>query len=308
MTVVVSADYYLNGAALPALGRLQRELGAQDQDLQFIELALRVLAEQSAAASGSSRAFLTAAYKAHGLPVGSMGIKAALGLAHVSYIVSTHAIVDRFLRDIISEYCAFNRIPATSWRRQDGARELDPLAQVLVNTPDAANAVLRALPESRILNYYRLIRNYAIHGDPNIRRGIDKIHADLTADATHIAQLYKGLRAPNRLDSLGFNDFMLYSRATRYWAHAFSNSCPLTSTSIAAFYLADPEARAHVVKRRSSNAGLLAASRHLLRKHIGSTRADREGLTEALRLQLQNIPTHRERNREKFRRLKARKR
>lgn len=66
----------------------------------------------------------------------------------------------------------------------------------------------------KICDYYRLIRNASVHDSEKQRKKLESEHKKLDA-LQAIKTSYSSLSAPNKFDSITFDDFILYTRAAK---------------------------------------------------------------------------------------------
>ena len=67
-----------------------------------------------------------------------------------------------------------------------------------------------------ICTYYRIIRNQSVHVDDE--KKLTKVFKEVLQYKQHIRDMFPKLIAPNAVDNIKFDDFILYSRAVKKFA------------------------------------------------------------------------------------------
>ena len=133
-------------------------------------------------------------------------------------MVLTHAVFDGALRQIVKDVKRVGGERSAHWKSTTrGGKPIAPLDELIVNLKRSASEPLRAAPERELFNYYRLLRVANAHpGAKSDRRASEAYDAIDASKRSKFNKVYS-LVAPNPPDQLSYDDFMLYTRAIKYY-------------------------------------------------------------------------------------------
>ncbi|WP_434347657.1 hypothetical protein ACN6A1_06260 [Myxococcus virescens] len=216
----------------PCYRDLKLRLGELDALCECLEIAIRDLVE-SANGSSDPNEFMGERSRHHGVRVNRVDIPGLQAHAARTHIMTVYQSLEDFLDDLRSEH------PLGDQWDMNGKRDL------LTKTAGALG-FNPTLPFD-ICQYYRLIRNAVAH--PSARDGLRGSTAKVSALQHRVAQApnLNTLDAPNPFDNVTFDDFVLFSRATKL----------LAMELCAAGRPSDAELRAEAVTSTSKQEGQL---------------------------------------------------
>jgi hypothetical protein len=235
---VPKPGYITTKPLYPAISNLFFTLGSQDTQINLDEVALRFL-ERLAGGGDNQVDFVNATCR-------HMGVKTSLRVpwkefrrnGHRFAIVQTISIVDAFLRRLGREYRAYGKIDPAKWKSQSDGEDLDALRALTENLPTAQRKEARKYAEYGLIDYYRLVRNRVIHRSS---RDTDSVLKALLAEhSDHFHDNY-GI-VPNDFANIAYDDFMLLTRAMKYYARILNEVCELTPELVLRFHVARSEA------------------------------------------------------------------
>lgn len=222
---VPAPGYSTTKKLMPPIVEMLSELGAQDACIQLQELSIEYLCDAAANTDASIGEFLNPLYKAKNIPQGSYEFDQLRALASRSYLVATYSLVEKMLRGIIAEYKQASPDLATGWKSKDSSGEnLSPLRELTDNLPAALGKPLQSCPEFRLLEYYRLVRVANSHVKNSTLAKAIKAHKATVPDIEHL-RTYAPSNAPNPPDMICFDDFVLFTRATKYYSKLLNEAC-----------------------------------------------------------------------------------
>lgn len=203
------------------------ELGAQDASIQLQELSIQYLCNSARVEKIPVGDFLKSLYKGSGIPHGTYDFDELRELASKSYLTVTYALLEKMLRAIISEYKEKNPVAATQWRKKNSNDEnYPPLQELIENLPSTSRVQLRGVPEYRLLEYYRLVRVANSHHKGETLKNAEKARMQITpADIGHFSNYIPAVAAPNDPEHICFDDFLLMTRAIKYYSKLLNEAC-----------------------------------------------------------------------------------
>lgn len=217
----------------PAVKDLLVHLGKQDTQVNMTELALRAF-EQTFPQGKNPRDFVNAKAR-------ELGVNTALALGpswdetringHQFAIIQTMTIIDSFLRRLMREYAAYGLLGPGTLKTKRGNQQLDALGMVEENLPAANAKAIRKCPEYDLIQYYRSVRNHIMHPDPG--EPAPDPSALIAAHSGHLAG-YGSLPSPAAV--VGYSDFILLTRATKYYSRLLNEQCGLTPKLVVDFH------------------------------------------------------------------------
>jgi hypothetical protein len=218
---------------MPASKRFRRTFGLQCAILQTAEIALRYFEESGKRRKKGLSDLLEQRARAAGLAIGLKSFQDARKHAAQWYIVETYQLCEAFLKELIREYRDYRHIDPNAWVTSDGKANLPPLQQLLVNLPSQDAEPLASVPEARLLEYYRLIRNWVVHSNEETQRAAGRAFETLKQHhLPHFQKCYSSSKGPNPPENISFDDFMLFSRMMIPFSYLISDACRLTAQDI----------------------------------------------------------------------------
>lgn len=258
--------YYAKKPLYPAVIALRQVLGYQDACIQLHELSARVLESQATAQGAQREDFLMRLFREIGIPQGTFAFTDLRRVAAESYIVQTYNVVERFLRDLIAQYKDHFPERCVGWTTKDeDGGTLPPLDELLRNLPADKRRQLWEYPEAALLDYDRQLRVSIVHRTADNKRKAHKGFANLVREhGVHFASSYAELKAPKAPADVGFDDFLLFTRAVKYFSNILNDACDLSIAAITEYVgTRDTFMVAHISKERSRGAKREAANRYL---------------------------------------------
>ena len=157
------------------------------------------------------------------------------------YILSVFNVVDPFFRDLKRLMIKLNS--PKSWKTKSGKKDLDAFNQVIENCKSKDRSLLKNKPEFHLINYYRLHRNSVVHGVFEKEKQYAKSDAYfdkyVLPNISYFESTYN-LDAPNKSNSINFNDFLIYTRAIKYFNNLVNDACfELTSPNLVDYAIND---------------------------------------------------------------------
>lgn len=180
-------------------------MGEDDAINEYIEVLIRGIENEKI----SEERFQELAQK-FGIKVNDVSIKCAMSKIRNNYIISVYKDFEAFLSDFeryLSDYGS-NLEP-----KMDGESKLKRLYKSILNISRVNSQEYLLL---LICDYYRLLRNCIAHTESlnNLKVAYDKIQLR----SKELRSMFPKLNAPNRMGSIQFDDFVLYSRAVKLLA------------------------------------------------------------------------------------------
>lgn len=239
----------------PSFRTLWQLLGENDAGLEWIEVAIRQLLEQHTEGGATATNALAAAYavRVHDLVEASLqGYWAKLQIGAVA------RYLEMFLDD-------FRKELPRDFRKRESKEDL------LSYTLDVYKIKKTAAGELQfdLLTYYRKVRNRFTH--ESSAEDSKKLSREAAALREVIAQgdsPYKRLEAPNAPEEVGFDDFILFTRALKDFAKGMCAAVEVSDEEIRSRLSADLDLKKSLKKhnRPERRAGFLA---NYIRLHIG---------------------------------------
>ena len=85
----------------------------------------------------------------------------------------------------------------------------------------------------KIIDYYRLVRNSIVHTNEKSRKKLLLYHSKIREKHNdYFKKCYPGIEAPNSMNDLKFDDFVLYTRSLKYYSNLINDACDLTIDDI----------------------------------------------------------------------------
>lgn len=182
--------------------QLKRDLGESDACCEYIEVLFRAHEKE-----GLTEEELIVMSNEAGIKVDSFDFQKASRIVRESYILTVHQRFEVFLyelKSIIAEFCVGFRA------KEDKEPILDCIYRNIFDLRKKNNEIYVYY---LICDYYRLIRNQNAHlGKQN---DAENTYREIVERKESILQFTGKLGLPNSFDKLGFNDFVIFSRAVK---------------------------------------------------------------------------------------------
>ena len=217
--------YFNQKPLLKMVSDVKFSIGLQDSCIQTNQAAILFLEEQ-AKKSGDSEGFIKSLCVQFKISLGTRDLEYFKTIQYKSYILQTYNFVEPFFKDLNATYRFYNNFEG-KWKTKDGDKNLDPFNQLLENIDPALRNKIKSYPEYFLLDYYRLVRNSVVHlqEDEDQHKKTSKYYSDnIESNLEHFKDNYE-LEAPNEPDKIGFADFMLYTRAIKYFSNILNDVC-----------------------------------------------------------------------------------
>lgn len=211
---------------LPAIKLMLKELGAQDACIQLQELSIIFMRNSAHATKAPLDEFLNLLYAANQIPQGTHDFSELRELVYGSYIIVTYALFEKMVMETIVQLKANKPALAGAWNSKSSAGGgLPPLRELTQNLPSGVRTLLESAPEFRLFEYYRAVRVANSHIKGSTSANVGTAFAALTnADMQHFYTCY-GLNGPNLPPNISFDDFMLFTRAIKYYSRLINEAC-----------------------------------------------------------------------------------
>jgi hypothetical protein len=261
MQTNLKPGYFNKKPLLKVVSEVKSTIGLQDSCIQTNEVAIRYL-ESISSGSGDQSEFIKGLCKTYAVSAGIDDFEYFKTIQYKSYILQTYNLVEPFFKALNSSYRFYNNFTG-NWKTRDGDKNLDPFNQLLENLTSTDSKAIKAYPEYYLLNYYRLVRNSIVHlqEDPEQHKQTQKYFEQHIADKMDFFRRNYELEAPNVPDSISFNDFMLYTRAIKYFSNILNDVCFPTVESLV--YLAETD---DILSKRLAQSNNIAREGTLLKR------------------------------------------
>ena len=189
---------------------LKSQLGKLNAAVELMELAIRFFKRQ-ACDQPDPKAFIKQMAVAQDVRVDDSDFGLATQHAHHFFIVSVHQQFEVFLLNFKKEH------PRSSWLND----EENSLLKNILSSFDGVtfNEMLEAIGrlEMDLADYYRNVRNNVVHSGAKLSaQAAERLRAKTQSESSP----YKALCAPNNLEEICFDDFVLYTRVVKHIALA----------------------------------------------------------------------------------------
>lgn len=267
---------------LPPVRSLKRDLGVVDASSQVAQLAFDSLRERVEAAP-DPRALLEELAAKYNLPPGTDQLDVVERQLAMSHVFHAHAVIDQFLKQVI-HWLKYFRPELRTWKkkkRSTDTNDADALEQLAINLKGNRPSPLRQAPEFELLHYFRHIRHYAGHQSSVALGQAETAHHQL--DSAFFTQNYG--HAPNLPSALVFADFLVYTRATKYFAQLLNDACECNLDRIVRAMADDADLRSRVashVRGGALNKARLIVRQVYRERHGGGQRTLYEQFVERL--------------------------
>jgi hypothetical protein len=239
----------------PCYRTFKHELGEFDAACEVIELARRELDGQ-AQASGKPSAYIQGLSEKHKVRVNTFDRAELESRTARFYVVSVHQRLEEFLLDLREAHPSFK-----DWNMTGDDDRLTKISRAVS---------LKRLLEFDVCQYYRKVRNAAVHSDAKVKaaKGDPKLRQRVEEDAKNREEeeAKRGkkrenprvrLNAPSAYDEINFDDFILFSRCAKILAQELCLAVRPENAELARLAEEDEEVKA-LAKRFSDKPARIA--------------------------------------------------
>ena len=260
--------YFNEKPLLKGISAIKKTMGIQDSCIQTNEVAVRYLEEQSEQVENVSD-FIKKLCKTYSISIGINDFKYFQSVQYKSYILQTYNLIEPLFKGLNKEVRYYHNIK--DWKTKDGDKNLDPFNQLLENLDVDARKLIKSFPEYYLLNYYRLVRNSIVHlqEDPEEHKKTSKYFEDNLTDKLDFFHENYDLKAPNMPNGISFHDFMLYTRAIKYFSNILNDICFPNINSLIIAAKGDENLQIALLQSRNLNyKGVLLKRINVLRSYF----------------------------------------
>ena len=226
MATIPYPGYTTSKPLIEPISSMYKELGDQDACVQLQELSAAHLEACAAKANEPVNDFLKELYFAKGIPHGTYNFEQMRAIAHNSYLLVTYSLFEKMIKGCIRVYRGNNPEIDGKWIDKIDGEQLPPLLRLIHNLPQPYKSQLSSPPEFRLLEYYRLVRISGAHVDTKTLAKAEKAFSALDAsDIAHFNGFPLISGAPNKPDSITFEDFKLFTRSIKYYSNLLNEVC-----------------------------------------------------------------------------------
>ena len=217
--------YFNKKPLLKSISHFRYAIGLQDSCIQTNQAAVLYLDEQ-ANKSSDSEAFVKSLCTRYKISLGTRDLEYLKTIQYKSYILQTYNFVEPFFKELNADYRFYNNFQG-DWKVKAGDKNLDPFNQLLENIEKELKSQIHSYPEYHLIDYYRLVRNSIVHLQENEDqyRKTSKYFSDFLIDKVSYFKSNYNVDAPNEPNKISFADFMLYTRAIKYFSKILNDIC-----------------------------------------------------------------------------------
>lgn len=217
--------YFNTKPLLKSIRNIRETLGHQDVCIQTNQVAILFLEEQ-AIASNNQEEFIKVFCRKYKISLGTGDFDFFKKVQYKSYILQTYNLVEPLFKGLITEYKYYNCFKG-NWKTKDGANNLDPFNQLIINLNKEKSDIIKSYPEYYLLDYYRLIRNSIVHLQEDEDEHVKTLafYKKYIKDKKDFFHSNYNLLAPNEPENISFKDFVLYTRVLKYFSNILNDVC-----------------------------------------------------------------------------------
>jgi len=245
--------YFNQKPLIKAISDVKFSIGLQDSCIQTNQAAILFLEEQ-AKKSLDQEEFIKSLCAKFKISLGTRDLEYFKTIQYKSYILQTYNFVEPFFKELNAAYRHYNNFEG-NWKIKDGDKSLDPFNQLIENLDTSLKNKIKSYPEYYLLDYYRLIRNSIVHlqEDEDQHKKTSKYFSEYLVDKLfHFKENYE-MNAPNEPDKIIFDDFMLYTRAIKYFSNILNDICFPEVSTLVLVAKKDDELQKHLLQSRNLN-------------------------------------------------------
>jgi len=253
---------------------LRQDLGQYDAICQLTEISVRDFLENSKSTASLSE-YITARSLVYNINTNHVNADILSNRLALQYIVSVQQYAEYFLYEFRKEYeILFN------YNIELGDSNDSLLDKIIDKLPGSKEELIENCGEInfKLISYYRSIRNKYCHYYKISDRSIEELFDNLKPFIPQINDSFSLNDAPNEYNKINFNDFMLFTRALKYFAHGI---CSYINPSEEVF-IQHLNAIKFKHKIKNNKARYQEAIRTYLRSNYGITNFDVDKIYNAL--------------------------
>ena len=223
--IIKRPGYYKNKPTFKAIAKIKRVIGLQDICIQTNQVAILFL-EEKAKLAKNEKEFIQNLCSRYKISRGTHNFDEFKKSLYQSYILQTYNLIEPLLIDLNKTYRYYNNFKGV-WKVKSNDKNIDPLNQLLENIAPELKRKIKSYPEYYLLNYYRLVRNSIVHlqiNEKKYQKSIAYYTNYLDKRISHFKENYD-IEAPNLPEQITFEDFMLYTRAIKYFGNILNDVC-----------------------------------------------------------------------------------
>jgi len=204
---------------LKSVAELRKELGQYDAVVQLTEISVRNFIE-NARTHSSIRDYITEQSQKYNIRTNDVEMDILMNRLPLQYIASVQQYAEYFLYKFKEEYEELY-----NYKIELGDTNENFLDKLISKLPYNKQALMSEVGEVHygIISYYKKIRNKYSHYFQISDSSLQKEHQKLLLKKSEIKEIYELSDVPNDYENLTFNDFMLFTRALKYFANNLCN-------------------------------------------------------------------------------------
>lgn len=196
---------------LPCLRRLKKTLGEYDALVEYVELATRKFKfDFKSQQKLSFQEFLSSEATKQKICLRNLTLANYESFKNKYYLILPYAAFGTFLSDFKKN---FTVLFGEKYDIQECEIKLDSICKFLKDNGFFLNLDSWSLD---LYDYYRLLRNSLAHDSRKKMKDIENIYSSIDMNSVHT--YFSTLSAPHDMDSLNFDDFILFTANIKYIA------------------------------------------------------------------------------------------